>query len=277
MESRGTVLIVGGSAGIGLATAHEFAAHGFDLLLVARGSDRLTVAAGAIRVRHFRKVAILALDATETGSPERIMAAIQDCPLPLRYAVIGVGAWNAGDQLETETDTLRSIIETNVVAPHALLRMIVPQLAPGGGILLISSLAGFLPLPWMSVYAASKSHLNSSTLALRQELHSSSVSVCLLAPGIVRTEFVPHARSARWRLLFNVIASSPETVAHSAFRGLVANVPVIVPGLLWRFMWFGIRILPSSLLAWLLHWIMRTIRLLVQNARPVHGSKKALP
>ena len=53
------------------------------------------------------------------------------------------------------------------------------------------------------------------------------------------------------RAIFDLLASKPETVAFAAYRGLKANVAVIVPGIVWRLAWFGLRLMPAPLLAWL--------------------------
>jgi hypothetical protein len=170
--------------------------------------------------------------------------------MPLQFAVIAIGAWHSGPTLEIDAKDLRSMIETNVVAHIALSRALLERLpARGGGILHVGSLAAFLPVPWFSHYGASKAYELSLVMALRQEMSGRGVAISLLAPGLVATEFLPRPSSALWRAIVDVLASSPETVAHAAYGGLRSNRPVIVPGLFWRLLWFGIRIVPAPLLA----------------------------
>ena len=85
-------------------------------------------------------------------------------------------------------------------------------------------------------------------LALRQELAGSGRTACLLAPGIVATDFVASAQGI-WTWLIALIASSSQAVAHAGVLGLQSNVPVIVPGVFWRAVWLGMRLQPAWLLA----------------------------
>ena len=245
---KGVVLIVGGSSGIGLALAEQFAHQGFDLLLVARSPDRLAVAADKLARRSTVAVATLALDATLPDAPGRVAATLQKQSTPLAYAVVTLGVWRGGPLLSADVEALRKTTEINVFAPHALMRTVVPLLQPRGGILFVGSLAGCLPLPQFSVYAASKAHLHAHVLALRQELAGSGRTACLLAPGIVATDFVASAQGI-WTWLIALFASSPRAVAHAGVLGLQSNVPVIVPGVFWRLVWFGMRLQPAGLLA----------------------------
>ena len=257
---RRTALIVGGSRGIGRALADEFAGQGYDLLLVARSEFELQAQARRIMAHFGTRVEILALDAGDSDAPARIATALDAHAATLEYAVIGVGAWHVGALAGMPAAELQRIIGINVLVPLALQRAILAKLAPDGGLLFIGSLAGCMPLPWLATYAAAKANLHASVLALRQEMRGTAIKVCLLAPGAVATDFIPRADGQRWRWLVDVVASRPETVAHAAFRGLVSGVPVIVPGLLWRIAWLGMRILPGPLLQWIARHALSALR-----------------
>jgi uncharacterized protein len=197
------------------------------------------------------RVTSLALDATAEDAPDMILAALGPGGAGPLYVVISMGAWASGPMLDVTAPQLRSVIETNVVGPHALMRRLIPSIAPGGGILVVGSLAGCLSLPWLSVYGASKAHVQSSVLSLRAEVAGSGIAVCLLAPGAVSTGFVPRAADSGWRWIVDLVASTPQTVAHAAYCGLRSNVAIIVPGVVWRMMWLGLRVLPRSLTSWM--------------------------
>ncbi|MFM9939401.1 MAG: SDR family NAD(P)-dependent oxidoreductase [Hyphomicrobiaceae bacterium] len=257
MQDRGTVLVVGGSRGIGLAIARKFAVEGFDLFLVARKASALASAAKMLEESGTR-VATLAIDATEKAAPALILQALQQCPEALHYAVISIGAWRSGSTADLDEASLQALIDTNTVAPHLLQRSLMPILErQRGGILFVGSLAGCMPLPWLSAYAASKAHLHASVLSLREEMHGLGVNVCLLAPGAVRTEFISWSSDSRWRWFVELLASTPETVAQAAYCGLRSDVPLIVPGVLWRLVWLGIRILPAPVLRRLSRLVLR--------------------
>src|SRR5205085_3775871 len=83
------------------------------------------------------------------------------------------------------------IIQDNIAALTFLTRHLLPRMIERkrGAILNVSSSAGFLPIPGMGVYAASKAYVNSFSEALRAELHNTGVCVTALCPGPVQTEF----------------------------------------------------------------------------------------
>jgi uncharacterized protein len=125
--------------------------------------------------------------------------------------------------------------------------------------LFVGSLSGCLPVPWISAYAASKAGLHALVMALRQEQAGRTCNISLLAPGVVMTDFLPRVGQSRWQSLLDLLASSPETVARAAYRGFMADVAVIVPGMVWRFVWLGTRILPRPIIAWVSGILLRPI------------------
>jgi len=259
MCSRGTVAVVGGSRGIGLAIASEFAARGYDLVLVARDAARLDEAKAELVRRHKSNVTVVALDAAADDAPAQFLATLDVARLRLQHAVIGLGRWHDGDSLDVTAAELRDLMTTNVVAPHAWCRALIPRLEAGGGLLVIGSLAGVVALPGLSAYAASKASLHTLVLALRQEQRGRGVSGSLLAPGVVATEFIPRSGRTRLRLLADSVASPPETVARAGYLGLMADRPMIVPGLLWRTLWIGHNVVPSRLIAWISRLVFRCL------------------
>jgi uncharacterized protein len=96
MPREGTVLIVGGSSGIGLAIAHEFAKRGHELILVARNVAKLQSAVSELRALHSVRAEALALDVTAPDADARLTAAVDRLNGRLRYAVLGVGTWCSG-------------------------------------------------------------------------------------------------------------------------------------------------------------------------------------
>jgi short-subunit dehydrogenase len=108
-----------------------------------------------------------------------------------------------------------------------------------GGILNVSSIAGYLPGPGMAVYYASKAYVLSFTEALHHELGSKGVRVTALCPGPVPSEFQARAgfQPGLDSAILNVSAAD---VAKAGFRGLMAGKRVVLPGL-------GIKMVPPLL------------------------------
>ncbi len=189
-------MITGGGRGIGKAIALAFAARGADLLLVGR--DPVTLAATADEVRSAGGTAReLALDLTEPDAHHRVIdVALQGGGIDL--LVNNAGNVRAG-RLETidEAD-VRAMLTLNLVAPVLLTQAALPSLkrSPRGAILLgISSGIGLLPLPFYTVYAATKTGLAGFHHALRRELVDSGVHVATLYPGATDTDMMTSSQA----------------------------------------------------------------------------------
>ena len=171
----------------------------------------------------------------------------------VRWLVNNAGAWLSGAMRDNRSQDLEFVLNTNVVAVHRITRAILPGMLQRGrgAILNVGSLAGMAPAPGFALYAASKAFLHNMTLALRQELRGTGVTVSLLAPGVVSTPFVSGGNAGRSR--FAWLQSSPETVARSAYRGLMCGQAIIVPGLVWRLVRFGMQVMPARAMAWILN------------------------
>src|SRR5204863_3535185 len=96
------------------------------------------------------------------------------------------GAFSTSDPIRNDQMILVNIVALTSLTRHFLPRMIRRR---SGGILNVSSSAGFLPIPNFAVYAATKAYVTSFSEALRAELRGTGVSVCALCPGPVHTEF----------------------------------------------------------------------------------------
>jgi uncharacterized protein len=265
---RPVALITGGSAGIGLAIAREFAAHGHDLLLVARDATKLEVAALTLARSFPVRIHLLALDVADADAVTRINRELLESGLTVAWLVNNAGTWLAGAICDSRPEDLEAALSTNVVAAHRLTRAVLPGMLERGigAILNVGSLAGMAPAPGFALYPASKAFLHDMTIALREELRDTGVTVSLLSPGMVRTSFVGGETGGRSWLSW--LQSSPETVARAAYRGMISAQATIVPGLVWRLIWLGMRILPVRTTAWVLR--------VAQSALPTAASSEEL-
>jgi len=142
----------------------------------------------------------------------------------------------------------------NMVALTSLSRHLLPQMIARkrGGILNVSSSAGFLPIPGFAVYAASKAYVTSFSEALRTELRGTGVSVCALCPGPVHTEFQEVAKRPGGHPDSGpeFVYVSVEQVVHDALAALDADRPLAIPGFAMKLGMFLVRITPMSILRW---------------------------
>lgn len=186
-----TALVTGPTAGIGRSFAHQLAASGHDLVLVARDAERLEEEAGALRRRHGVQVEVLAADLTDREQLARVEARLSDPDRPVDLLVnnagFGLKGRFADNDVEAEQAMLDVLVTAVVRLSHAALR---PMAARGhGGIINVSSVAAFLP---RGTYSAAKAYVNSFGRWAANEYRPQGVTVTTVCPGFTRTEF--HAR-----------------------------------------------------------------------------------
>src|SRR5262249_4340427 len=185
-------LITGASAGIGREFARQLAGRARSLILVARRDERLFELADEVHQAHPRvSVHIRKTDLADPAQLQELLAWL-DCEqreidLLINNAGLGdSGPFAKSDPARNNQMTLVNVTALTLVTRHFLPRMISRG---HGGILNVSSSAGFLPIPGFAVYAATKAYVTSFSEALRAELLGTGVSVCALCPGPVVTEF----------------------------------------------------------------------------------------
>lgn len=236
MDLRGRygpwALITGASAGLGECFARELAARGMDLLLVARRGERLErLAADLRRERRVQAVPVVADLGGEAGLAATI-AAGRGCELGLLVNNAGFG-WS-GPFLEQGDARIRAMLRLNCEAPARLARALLPDMVQRrrGAMIVVASVAGFMPTPWISLYGATKGFDLLWGEALAVELRGSGVDVLALAPGHTRTEFHQVAG-----LTDAVVGGSaaPEAVVRDALAALGCRA-TRVPGVLNRLM-----------------------------------------
>jgi short-subunit dehydrogenase len=233
-------LITGASAGIGAEFARIFAANKHRVALVARRAERLNALAAEITAAGGAAPIISPCDLEQRDACDQIAAALAAADVEVEYVVNNAGFGMFGRAIEMDRDRQLGMLEVNVRALTDLsLRFSESLIRNKGGILNLSSIAGFLPGPGMAVYYASKAYVLSFTEALRQELGSKGVRVTALCPGPVPSEF--QARAGFTPGLDSAILNvSAADVALLGYQGLMANKRTVFPGL-------GIKIVPLLL------------------------------
>ena len=229
-QARPVTLITGASAGIGAALARVFAAHGHDLMLVARRADRLDALATEIAARGGGRPLVLALDLEARGAADQIGEALAARALEPEIVINNAGFGLVGEAATLSRSEQLAMIDLNVRTLTELSLAFVDGLARRqGGILNVASVAGFLPGPGMAVYYATKAYVVSFSLALHHELKPKGVRVTALCPGPVPTEF--QARAGMAGPTFSpILLRSAAQVAQAGYRGLRAGRDLVVPG-----------------------------------------------
>jgi uncharacterized protein len=246
-------LVTGASAGIGAAFAEALAGRGMDLVLAARREDRLREMAERLSREHGVACEVVAIDLAEDGAPERLwQAAVAGGPVHLLVNNAGVGA--QGPFAEVPLERQRAMIRLNVEALVELTHLALGEMRAlgSGGIINVSSIASFLPLPHLAVYAASKAFVQTFTEAVWAEARKERVRVVALAPGRTPTEFQAVAGTGHVTMR-TFGARTPEAVVEAGLAALEEGQEGVVPGLANRVIAGIPRLLPRR-------WIARAAR-----------------
>jgi short-subunit dehydrogenase len=225
-----TALVTGASAGIGEAFAGELAARGYDLVLVARRSDLLETHAARLAAEHGVAVEVLTADLAVPEGVGAAVARLTDAARPVDLLVNNAGVGTVGSFWELPIETEIAMVQLNVVAlvqlTHAALGPMVERDA--GGVINVSSLGAYQPVPFNATYGATKAFVSSFTNAVREELRGTRVRLMVVAPGFTRTEF--QETSFEPRRLPEFVWQSADAVAATAMRAYDRGRTVCITG-----------------------------------------------
>jgi hypothetical protein len=247
-----TALITGASAGLGAEFARQLAPVAAHLILVGRRRERLEELTDSLK-KSFPglKVDFFAADLTLASERERLSGWFVREEIPLNLLINNAGLGDLGPFDTAEWSRLAPILEVNVTALTHLTHLLLPMLRSqnAAGILNVSSVAGFFPLPEMAVYAATKAYVTSLSEALRMELSDEAIHVTALCPGPVPTEFFEVASRAGQAIRamdrsHPALATSPGVVVREALQGLEADRPGVIPNGLLALLVRAVRLIP---------------------------------
>ena len=250
----GRALITGGSAGIGAALAEVFAAHGHDLILVARNREKLERRGSDIQQKFGVQVVCLAEDLTDPAGARRLHDAVTERGLDVHYLVNNAGVGLYGRFATTDLEAELKMIQLNLTSVVDLTKRFLPSMIQrkGGRILNVASTAAFVPGPWMSVYYATKAFLLSFSQAIDYELKPNGITVTTLCPGPTESEFKVRAGSQRSRLFKAFVMNAPR-VARVGYDAMMNGKPVAIPGLRNKLIPVAARFGPRSMIVTLSH------------------------
>lgn len=213
-----TVIITGGSEGVGAATARRFAAAGANLVLVARSRKKLERIAEELRGQA--RIVTVPMDVSDTDACINLLKKAQFEFDNVHVLVNNAGAHVRGAVESLDADDLGRMIDVNLRAPIILSRLAVPYLkeAGGGAIINVASLAGRTPVPGAATYSASKFGLRAFTFALAEELADTHIKVAAVSPGPVQTGFILSDIDAVEDVTFSQPMSTPDQVAMEILR-----------------------------------------------------------
>ncbi len=233
-------LVTGASSGIGRDMAIYLAQKGWDLVVVARRTDRLNELKEQLENVDVR---CITADLSKTDECIRLHEETKDLQIDMLINNAGFGL--AGDFVDTDLDTELQMIDTNVKALHTLTKLYLKDFVArdSGKILNVASIAGFMPGPLLATYYATKNYVLRLTQAIYKELRKkgSKVTVTALCPGPINTEFFDVAN-----VKFLISGVKSDYVAKLAVDKALKGKLTVLPGIV-KVVPFLLRLVPQKL------------------------------
>ncbi|XTZ19733.1 MAG: SDR family NAD(P)-dependent oxidoreductase [cyanobacterium endosymbiont of Rhopalodia fuxianensis] len=186
-----TALITGASSGIGTAFAEELAMRQINLILVARSQNKLYQLAEKLQHQAPIKVEVIVQDLTDQQAAKKVYDTVAEKGLNVDFLVNNAGFGDYGAFTQRELPRQVEMIQLNIVALVELTYLFLSEMQQRGtgNIINVASIAGFQPVPYLSVYAATKAFVLSFSEALWAENKGTDINILALCPGPTDSNF----------------------------------------------------------------------------------------
>lgn len=253
-----TALVTGASSGIGDSFARQLAAQGVHLVLVARREDRLQALAAELSRDYAIRAQVIAMDLSQPGAAADLHARVHALGLQIDLLLNNAGLGKHGEFLELPLETHTSMMKVNIDTLTELTWLFGKEMVARGkgNILLVSSIAGYLPVPQFATYAASKAYVLSFGKALYKEWKPHNVNVTVLCPGGTLTEFMEVA-GQQIDGIRSLAMMSSDDVASAGLNAMQRNRNVVVPGWLYKVSMASLRLIPGRVQSSIGEWATR--------------------
>ncbi len=239
-------LITGASSGIGKEFAFLLGSRGYDLVLVSRNKEKLSLIAEEIEKSYGVSADIIKKDLSEQGSAFELYEALKGERIDILINNAGFGKY--GEFLKFSPEDYLKMVNLNVLTVTLLTRLFGEDMAKTGRgkILNVSSTAAFQPLPHFAVYAATKAYVLTLSEALHCELKRKGVTVTTLCPGPTKTNFGKTAETHGTKMFNPAGLADPKVVAEQGLEALFEGKPLVITGAQNRVVAFLAKTLPFS-------------------------------
>jgi short-subunit dehydrogenase len=214
------VLVTGASSGLGQEMARQLAhIHKANLIIAARRADKLEELKAELEKAAGIKVKVIVADLSIPEEADRVIneSIAND---NLYGAILNAGVTYFGRHTELPWDNFESILKTNVIGVVRMTNSLVKHFdKPGavGGVMLVSSMAGFFPVPYQAAYSATKAFITAFGNALHNELQNPDFSITVFSPGGIATEMTDNSK-------FNDLKGWLMPVSEAAKEGIHAFI-----------------------------------------------------
>lgn len=256
-------LITGASMGLGKEMAIEYARRGHNLILVALPGGNLKQLCEELHITYGVSAVPRECDLTDepalSGLAREVLAGFRVDQLINNAGVGGTARFE-----ESSTEYLDRIIHLNIRATTMMTRLLLPELRTHKKALVlnVASVAAFGPLPFKTIYPASKAFIYSFSRSLNRELRGTGVKVVVVTPGPIMTNMDVAMRIIKQGFLGRIGLLTAGQITRLAIDGAEKGKQVIVPGFMNRFNRFLIHWTPES-------WRLTLMDKVLRNELPV--------
>jgi short-subunit dehydrogenase len=232
-----TAVITGATTGIGAAYAKRLATDGFDLIITGRRREIIQKLADDLVAQHGVKVNVIIAELSDDNDFQKVVDAIratEDIEMLINNA--GYSGYPR-HFVETDITEHEKMIKVHQIVPMRLISIVVPAMINrrNGAIINVCSMAAFLPLPSISVYAGTKAFLKCYSECIYQEFTDKGIRVQALCPGFTNTDF---AKDYYSKEMYEQTVSkarrmtmSPEKVVDYSLKSLTKDKLICIPGI----------------------------------------------
>jgi len=242
-------LVTGASRGLGKYFARALAARKRNLVLVARSKEKLELLASELRRDYAIEVETFIFDLAREDAAGQLTERLKQRNLQIDLLVNNAGFGDQGRFHELALDRQLEMINLQNATVVALTHRLLPAMIENqsGGIVNVSSMAGFQPVPFAAIYSATKSFLTTFSLALEAEVRRYGISVVTLCPGRLRRDREDLESTERKKVPGKEQAH--EAVVAEALKKLDRGGGLVIPGGLNKFAAFAVGLVPRSKMA----------------------------
>ena len=250
-------IITGASRGIGKEFALQLAKRNKPLILVARSESDLNLLASEIKKQFQITVEVLPADVSTSGAARKIYDICVSKNWKVDLLINNAGVGYAGDFEKQSFSDLQNLMQINMSSLTELTYLFgIEMIKNGGGkILQVASVAGFQPIPYFGLYAATKAFVLHLSEALNEEWKKKNIQVLTLCPGPTKTHFFD---AAKMRKKNRDHYESVESVVQNALTALDAGRMIVVSGWFNKLRAQGYRFFPRT-------WVVRVAGMVLKG------------
>ena len=241
-------IVTGASSGIGREYVKQISdKYELDeIWAIARREDRISELKNIIKT----PIVPICLDLTDKNSDEKIKTILAQANPDVRVLVNAAGFGKIGAVEDLTVAQQTGMVELNVNSLIKITSFVLPYMSEGSEIFFIASRSGFHPVPYLSVYAATKAFVLSYSRALGVELKNREIRTIAVSPGWVRTEFLDRATVSEGVIVYFNGFATAEQVVKKSFKDMKKGKDISVFGASTRAQVFAAKLLPHRFVMW---------------------------